>query len=167
MATQSTVDKGQSATGSNNSRSKLELANNGFTNSGYVESPFGDDFVPSTGGYVSHPPVPSANGYIHNLPTSIDPRERDSRSRSAESGNEDDSTSNEGDAGSVFDDDVMPNLMDHIGRSRSTVTSGFQSGSSESASPEPPIKSSYNSPPPSPPTLSHHSHTQAVVLDQQ
>ena len=229
----SAADKGQSTTDSNTGGHKLELVNNGFTNSGYVESPFGDDFVPPTSGYVQHPPVPSAsgnvqdpstsstgrnihhppvssnNGYIHdpptsgnahhpptpsdngyvydpsmlstggnvchppvpsttgyidNLPTSIDPRQRDNRSRSAESGNEDDATSNEGDAGSVFDDDVMPNLTDHVGRSRSTVTSGFQSGSSESASPEPPIKLLSNSPPPSPPTLSRHSHTQSNLM---
>ena len=90
---------------------------------------------------VTH--TPSADGYVHGVSTGV---ERRGRGASAESGNEDDSTSNEGDSSSVFDDDVpSSDLGVHSIRPRSTVTSGFQSGSSESTSPEPPNKSTSSS----------------------
>ena len=88
--------------------------------------------------------IPSSDGYVQD-PTalSVGGDKREVRGPSTESGNEEDSLSNEGDSNSVFDDDLIPseNPM-HSLRPRSTVTSGFQSGSSESASsPEPPKKS--------------------------
>jgi hypothetical protein len=85
----------------------------------------------SSGGYVQDPTSMSVGG------------KREERGPSAESGNEEDFLSNEGDSNSVFDDDLIPRENPaHSMRPRSTVTSGFQSGSSESASsPEPPKKS--------------------------
>ena len=86
----------------------------------------------------------SSDGYVQD-PTSLSVGgdKREERGPSAESGNEEDSLSNEGDSNSVFDDDLIPSENPtHSLRPRSTVTSGFQSGSSESASsPEPPKKS--------------------------
>ena len=86
--------------------------------------------------------VVSANGYVKDTTTVIGGG-REERGALAESGNEDDSLSNEGDSNSVFGDDLIPCSENsvHAVRPRSTVTSGFQSGSSESASPEPPQKS--------------------------
>ena len=86
--------------------------------------------------------VVSADGYVQDTTTVIGGG-REERGASAESGNEDDSLSNEGDLNSVFDDDLIPCSENsvHLIRPRSTVTSGFQSGSSESTSPEPPKKS--------------------------
>ena len=85
-----------------------------------------------------------SDGYVQD-PTSlsIGGDKREERGPSTESGNEEDSLSNEGDSNSVFDDDLIPSENPtHSMRPRSTVTSGFQSGSSESASsPEPPKKS--------------------------
>ena len=85
----------------------------------------------------------SANGYVREETTMIGGGGREERGISAESGNEDDSISNEGDSNSVFDDDLTPSKNPvHSVRPRSTVTSGFQSGSFEStSSPEPPKKS--------------------------
>jgi hypothetical protein len=85
----------------------------------------------SSGGYVQGPTSMSVGG------------KREERGPSTESGNEEDFLSNEGDSNSVFDDDLIPSENPaHLMRPRSTVTSGFQSGSSESASsPEPPKKS--------------------------
>ena len=86
----------------------------------------------------------SSDGYVQD-PTalSVGGDKREVRGPSTESGNEEDSLSNEGDSNSVFDDDLIPSENPtHSLRPRSTVTSGFQSGSSESASsPEPPKKS--------------------------
>ena len=86
----------------------------------------------------------SSDGYFQD-PTSLSVGgdKREGRGPSTESGNEEDSLSNEGDSNSVFDDDLIPSENPaHSMRPRSTVTSGFQSGSSESASsPEPPQKS--------------------------
>ena len=88
--------------------------------------------------------IPGSDGYVQD-PTSLSVGgdKREVRGPSAESGNEEDSLSNEGDSNSVFDDDLIPSENStHSLRPRSTVTSGFQSGSSESASsPEPPKKS--------------------------
>ena len=96
--------------------------------------------VPLTDGYICDPSATNRGG-----------GGREMRRGSAESGNEDDSTSNEGD---VFNDDLIAGESTVIsGRPRSTVTSGFLSGSSESTSPELPNKLSPPlTPPPSPPT---------------
>ena len=96
----------------------------------------------------------NSSGYVCD-PSSTNGQERESRGASTESGNEEDSTSYEGDANSVFDDELIHrgSSADHSVRARSTATSGFISGSSESASPEPPNKPSLSvSPPPSPPS---------------
>ena len=101
---------------------------------------------------VAHGPF--TDGYVCDpLATNRGEGEREMRGGLSESGNEDDSTSNEGDLNSVFDYDLIAGERTVIsGRPRSTVTSGFLSGSSESTSPEPPNKLSPPlTPPPSPP----------------
>ena len=127
--------------------------------SGYVaemnSQPLLNSRVTSNDGYIHDSLSSSRNnaGYICNS-LSTGTSERECRGKSAESGNDEESTSNEGDSNSVFDDDVVHSgssaREDCTVRPRSTATSGFVSGSSESASPEPPNKLS-PSPPPSPP----------------
>ena len=98
-------------------------------------------------GYVREPPSMTdrgeMEGYLREPASITDGGEREERGPSAESGNEEDSLSNEGDSNSVFDDELIPSENPvHSVRPRSTVTSGFQSGSSESTSShEPPRKS--------------------------
>ena len=116
---------------------------------GYVQNPTSmtSDGDSSTLNLNSQPSLSehilSADEYVQEETTVIGGGGREERGLSAESGNEDDSLSNEGDSNSVFDDDLtLSENPVHSVRPRSTVTSGFQSGSSESASsPEPPKKS--------------------------
>ena len=170
IPTQSPCNRIQTMTSINNERRTVLGAVS--SNGGYVQSPtfggqvpgtqttrwqsFGDDSfslmelpssdkknalnLKSQSSLGAH--VVSADGYVQDTTTVIGGG-REERGASAESGNEDDSLSNEGDLNSVFDDDLIPCSENsvHSIRPRSTVTSGFQSGSSESASPEPPKKS--------------------------
>ena len=170
IPTQSPGDRIQTTTSINNEKRTVLGAVS--SNGGYVQSPtfggqvpgtqatrwqsFGDDSfslmeLPSSdkknalnlnsqSSLGAH--VVSADGYVQDTTTVIGGG-REERGASAESGNEDDSLSNEGDLNSVFDDDLIPCSENsvHSIRPRSTVTSGFQSGSSESTSPEPPKKS--------------------------
>ena len=170
IPTQSPGDRIQTTTSINNERRTVLGAVS--SNGGYVQSPpfggqvpgtqatrrqsFGEDSfslmelpssdkknalnLKSQSSLGAH--VVSADGYVQDTTTVIGGG-REERGASAESGNEDDSLSNEGDLNSVFDDDLIPCSENsvHLIRPRSTVTSGFQSGSSESTSPEPPKKS--------------------------